>query len=394
MDATLTIYFPHYRADLTSSLVFWCHHQGGQPLEFGSGQSKELLPQLQKLNAKTIRLILPGELITTAEIDRPSKSLKTSTQAAPYLLEEELSESPDQLLFVPETQTNTTDTLSFSILNKAVLKGYLNLLESVGLEPDEVFADTALLIKNESLHMGKKVLLASNVGKTLVISRMSLEHPFPSLESAEDYERWVSECHTLLDTDSEEVSKELVEFISRPRQGANLRAQEFRKQQPAAYRQLWRTAAVSLAACLILALGYLLGMGWQLHSRANELYQQAETQYRELFPEDQRLLNIRAQMQGRLSQSSSGTDNLAITMIGEVADKLMQPEYQIQQLRYQSENNSLQIQLQARNLESLNELQSQLAQSPAFSAELLSANANNAGTVASLRISPVDGASR
>lgn len=394
MDATLTIYFPHYQADLTSSLVFWCHHQGSQPLEFGSGKSNELLPQLHKLNAKTIRLILPGELITTADIDRPSKSLKTSTQAAPYLLEEELSESPDQLFFVPETQTNDTHKLSFSILDKAVLGGYINLLESAGLEPDEVFADRLLLIKNESLHIGKKVLLASSTGKTSVVSRMSLEHPFPSLKTAGDYERWLTECHTLLATDSDEVSKELAEFISRPRQGANLRAQEFRRQQPAAYRQLWRSSATSLAACLVLALGYLLGMGWQLHSRADELYQQAETRYRELFPDDQRILNIRTQMQGRLGQNASNTGDMAITMIGEVADELMQSAYQIQQLRYQSENNSLQIQLQARNLESLNELQSQLAQSPGFSAELLSANANDAGTIASLRISPVAGAPR
>lgn len=386
MEATLTIYFPEFEADIASGLCVWVYHDQLQCLESGQGPYQQQVPIWKSLATEQVRLVLPGELVTRFQLAPPSRSSKTSLQAAPYILEDDLSQPIDELIFVPG-EKRQDGLIDLSVIEKSVLSQYLEVLNLAGFDPDIVVADIALLAKGEAFYFGHRALVATEA-TAFVIDRDALTNTYPELAATTEYLAWAADIKPLALDSSNATSDEfaLTEFLQR-QVATNLRYGEFRKVTPRQYQQWLKPMSWSLAASLVLTLAYLLVMGSRFHSQAQALYNQADTRYRELFPQDTQVIDIRRQMAGHLGVSTNDLENNALELIDAIAERLAQPQYQVEQLRYQSENGSLQIQLQAPNLDSLNQLQADIGQSTGLAAQLLSANANDAGTLASLRIS-------
>ncbi|MGL4979458.1 MAG: type II secretion system protein GspL [Plesiomonas sp.] len=86
-------------------------------------------------------------------------------------------------------------------------------------------------------------------------------------------------------------------------QKANLLTGDFAPQH--AYQQQWqRWKQVAVAACVLLSLVFVdRGVQlWQLTRQADQAQSQAENAYRALFPQQKRLVNLRAQLNGVLRQ--------------------------------------------------------------------------------------------
>src|SRR5690606_6416349 len=86
----------------------------------------------------------------------------------------------------------------------------------------------------------------------------------------------------------------------------NLAQGAFARREPSGPWQRWRPRAALLGLWLVLQWGFNLAQGWHLQ-REGERYAEASRElYRELFPGDSKLINLRAQFDQHLAESEGG----------------------------------------------------------------------------------------
>lgn len=119
-----------------------------------------------------------------------------------------------------------------------------------------------------------------------------------------------------------------------------------------------------LALCVLLQWGFNLAQGWYLQREADAYAASSEALYRELFPQDSKLINLRAQLDQHLAQSSTAGSAL-LGLLGEVSAALYaegEPQVQVNQLDYSAVRGDLSLQLQAPGFAELEGLRERLQQ--------------------------------
>lgn len=144
----------------------------------------------------------------------------------------------------------------------------------------------------------------------------------------------------------------------------------------------------ALAALLVLAvLVQILHDGltaWRYQQVAEATQAQAEQQFRQWFPDEQRIINLRRQMEGRL-QSNSEQDLTVLSLIGRVDPVLQQAQLVAQSIRYRDE--VLELNIVASNLAVLEQLRGQMDQQ-GLTAELGAVTSVGTDVSGLLRIKP------
>ena len=144
----------------------------------------------------------------------------------------------------------------------------------------------------------------------------------------------------------------------------------------------------ALAALVVLAvLVQILHDGltaWRYQQVAKATQAQAEQQFRQWFPDEQRIINLRRQMEGRL-QSNSEQDLTALSLIGRVDPVLQQAQLVAQSIRYRDE--VLELNIVASNLAVLEQLRGQMDQQ-GLTAELGAVTSVGTDVSGLLRIKP------
>ncbi|MBL0952694.1 MAG: type II secretion system protein GspL, partial [Pseudomonas sp.] len=127
----------------------------------------------------------------------------------------------------------------------------------------------------------------------------------------------------------------------------------------------WRPLGGVLALCLVLQWGFNLAQGWYLQREADAYAASSEALYRELFPQDNKLINLRAQFDQHLAQSA-GSDSPLLGLLAEVAAALNADgaaQVQVNQLDYSAIRADLSLQLQAPGFAELERLRERLEDS-------------------------------
>jgi general secretion pathway protein L len=120
-----------------------------------------------------------------------------------------------------------------------------------------------------------------------------------------------------------------------------------------------------LALCLLLQWGFNLVQGWYLQRQADQYALASEALYRELFPEDRKLVNLRAQLDQHLADAAGSGDSPLLGLLGEVARALSAggaARVQVNQLDYSASRADLALQLQAPDFAELESLRERLEQ--------------------------------
>ena len=126
----------------------------------------------------------------------------------------------------------------------------------------------------------------------------------------------------------------------------------------------WRLAGV-LALCVLLQWGFNLAQGWYLQRQADAYAQASEALYRELFPQDSKLINLRAQLDQHLADAAGSGDSPLLAQLGEVARARQSggaAQVQVNQLDYSASRADLALQLQAPGFAELESLRERLQQ--------------------------------
>jgi general secretion pathway protein L len=138
----------------------------------------------------------------------------------------------------------------------------------------------------------------------------------------------------------------------------------------------FRSVALALSVVLILQISTNFLSALYLKTKASQLETQSLELYQELYPEDTRIVNIRAQMENHLkTPGANASENNFIELLAAIAGQLG-ADMQIQTITFSTGDNGLTLELRASSLAQLDALESAL-DSMGYPAEITYANQNN-----------------
>ena len=142
---------------------------------------------------------------------------------------------------------------------------------------------------------------------------------------------------------------------------------------------------IAIAACLLGAQWQVAALRHGLQEKVAEITAANRTQYQTLFPENQRIVNVVAQMKQQLQKLEAQTPSSTpaagfLPQLSFVTEHLNTENagIQINQLRYQRQDGSLKLVVDGPSLESVQQLSGQLSNEQ-FRTSLLSAHQQQEG---------------
>lgn len=334
---------------------------------------------ISSYNECEVAIIIPGEQVLSLQISAPNGSLRHLAQALPYLIEDELAAPVETLHIIATKKRDADGKLLCAVIDKKLLQQYLQLLGESGITPSIMIPDYWTVPKTDSInifHREQKLLIrfSTNTGMTLpkTIDRSLLLQICPGLspQQLNNIQLWRSD-----------------NFSSSP---LNLLQGEFSPPRKSRRHDWIKSAAIVVGFCFAIFICYFLLLGWHFNQESAVLKNQATDSYKELFPNDTRIFDIRRQMQGHLKITSTTKEDVlffqllnALSTAKEAQDEIAT----IRNIHFDQESSLLQIELQATSISYANNMQNHL-QENGLIAEILSANSNAEGVVVRLRIQP------
>lgn len=340
---------PGCGADLAAGVqLYWL------PANASAGRYLELSDCAAALSGRPQALVLPAECCSSFAVSLPTEKARWLRKALPYAMEEFLAEDVEQMhLALGERMEDGRHRVI--AVKSETLSAWLEQLSDQGLKVEAIYLDADLLPRKNSqlLVAGERILiggagqvrmacLAENwsglvIGCSVPVHAYgtSNERPLAGI----DYQ--VLECayRMLAEGRNEAVNLAQGAFSLRPVHGMGI------------IKPISAVAAFWLA----LQLTFNFVQGWQLRTHG-DLYAAANREiYQELFPEEQRLVNLRAQFDEHLRRSENLQGeaglmrvlNQVATAIDEVA------VVRVQQFEYREEGDELSMQIDTDEFSSL-----------------------------------------
>ena len=97
---------------------------------------------------RRIAALVPSGDVLMTEVELPPRSGVKAQQIAPYALEEQLASDIDTLHFAVGARNELNDRTAVAVVTRELMAQWHEALKSVGLDPDVICAETALLPDN------------------------------------------------------------------------------------------------------------------------------------------------------------------------------------------------------------------------------------------------------
>lgn len=305
-------------------------------------------------------LVLPVEAVTACAVQLPTQKARWMHQALPYAVEELLAEDVELMHLALGEQLADGRHRVYAV-RAAWLRECLALFAAQPPQAIRVDADLLPRQGSQLLWLHSRWLLGGETPWRLALQR----EDWPALVA-----RCTSPCVARAPASQAlpEPVDEALQLVDAHQwlvqQGASVDLAQgaFALRQSGEGWQRWRPLAGVLALCLVLQWGFNLAQGWYLQREADAYAASSEALYRQLFPQDNKLINLRAQFDQHLAQSS-GSDSPLLGLLAEVAAALQADgaaQVQVNQLDYSATRADLSLQLQAPGFAELERLRERL----------------------------------
>lgn len=154
-------------------------------------------------------------------------------------------------------------------------------------------------------------------------------------------------------------------WLSEQPLGTDLAQAEFAARQQSSQWRRWRPLLGLVGLWLVLQWGFTLVQAWQLQREGDRYAAQSAELYRQLFPEDRKLINLRAQFDQHLADSaSSGGEGQLLGLLGQAATVIGgEPTVSVEQLDFSAARGDVALQVRAPGFDVLERLRSRLSES-------------------------------
>ena len=329
-------------------------------------------------------LVLPVEAVTACAVRLPTQKARWLRQALPFAVEELLAEDVEQFhLALGEALADGRHRVF------AVRRGWLASWLALCPTPPQTIALDADLLPREGtqlLHLEARWLLGGADAARLALS--AAEWPVLAAVCPHPHIAYCSTQQEALEPADEcpEVA-DPYRWLAQQVVVNNLAQGEFAAQQSNGHWRRWRPLLGLLGLWLVVQWGFNLAQGWHLQRQADAYAESSAALYRELFPQDHKLVNLRAQLDQHLAAGGSSGQGRLLGLLGQVTQAIVAEgaQVRVEQLDFSDTRGDLAMQVQAAGFGELERLRERL-QEAGLAVQLGSASREAAGVSARLVI--------
>ncbi|MGL4317518.1 MAG: type II secretion system protein GspL [Pseudomonas sp.] len=359
----------------------------GLPVQRVTGPLCERLPFAEALPGadQAWRLVVPVEAVTVCAVALPTTKARWLAKALPFAVEELLAEEVE-LFHLCVGATLDDGRHRVYAVRRAWLAAWLMLCGDNPPQRIEVDADLLPGEGSQLLCLGERWLLGGSGEARLALRREDWPQlaplcPAPRIAHVADDQaapEAVDQCQPI---------GQVYAWLAQQRASCNLAQGPFARRESSSALLRWRPLLGLLGLWLLLQWGFNLAQGWQLEREAQRYAEANEALYRELFPEDSKLINLRAQFDQHLSEAQAGGQSLLLGMLEQTAAALNAEgaRVRVEQLDFSAQRGDLAFSLQAEDFAALERLRTRL-QEAGLAVDMGSASREDTGVSARLVI--------
>lgn len=306
------------------------------------------------------RLVLPVEAVTSCVVQLPTQKSRWLRQALPFAVEELLAEEVEHLHLALGEQLADGRHRVFAV-RRSWLADWLTLCAENRPAMIQVDADLLPAQGTQLLWLDGRWLLG---GTTL--TRMAL--------ATEDWPSLAPVCplpHSVYAPPEQALPEGIVEcqresdlhlWLASQTSGCNLAQGEFAPRESSPDWLRWRPVLGLVGLWLVLQWGFNLAQSWQLQHESEAYAASNAELYRGLFPEDNKLVNLRTQLDQHLAEGGAGSQSRLLSLLGQATGALVAEgaQVRVQQLDFSESRGDLALQVQAPGFAALERLRERL----------------------------------
>lgn len=382
--------------------------ESGDPV--GSGDEPTGTPERNV--GEELVVVIPAQLVVALTVVLPPGKKRQLLPALPYLVEDELAVAVENLHFAL-LDAGANGAVQCAAVERRIVVSLLERLRTVQLSPTAVVPDSWLLPVTSNavtvMTRGEMVLTKNPQGKSCAVDNVNREMALAALSAGQvtdtlvlinpqDESRWRlwAAGAGIKNVDVQQIDDPLALFstqlATRP-VAANLLQGEFAPALRRPRAALWRNIAAAVVLLVGLQLIYLVSAGGYFNYRAAAVERQVEARYREIFPADQKIVDVRSQAEGHLSNAAaSGAAGFMehVQTLASAWQALGSEPFTLRGLRYDGRENTLHVDVDATSIQRVEQFLTALHKLES-GARLQSARGENAGVRANLVIGDKDG---
>ncbi len=309
-----------------------------------------------------ITLVLPAEVCSSFAVNLPTRKARWVNQALAYAVEELLAENVDDLHLTHGDALEDGRRRVIAI-RRQLLAGWLDDLRAGGLTIVAIHVDADLLPRDgtQLLFIDGRALLGGSPEARLAFDSTQWPHLAGQCPGPLRGHGTMAEGPSPLDEYGQVESP--YRFLAAGRAAAlNLAQGDFAIQAAGTGLGRWKPVMIVLALVLAVQLVFNLVQAWTLDSQAERYAEASRALYTELFPEDRRIVNLRAQFDEHIGQSAGASAEF-MRLLNEVALALGEGiPVSIGQLDYNQARGDLALQVRASDFAVLEQLRQRLGE--------------------------------
>ena len=341
-------------------------------------------------------VIVPTEHVLAVVCEVPGRSAGQIRRALPFVVEEFVATDIDGMHLAHDSIRRGQPT-RVQLIDRAFIEDWLSCFKELGLHPGYLLADAELLpvdAATASVLLEDDTALIRTESQVASVDRDNLLLAVNSLDvetlafvygTPTALEAGQSECAVQMpEVEAPSALAYFAQAWRAPAERLNLLQGAYAPVRPAsAAFERWRAVATLAAVWIVVGFIAMVAQGLWSSNRADALEARSETLYRELFPGEQRIVNVRRQMQQKLGQST-GTGLGFAEYLGWLAQGVDKTTG-ILSLTYTDARDELASDLLLGNFDELERLKQKLAQL-GVKVEITSAEQQDAAVRARIRL--------
>ncbi|HEX5339776.1 MAG TPA: type II secretion system protein GspL [Gammaproteobacteria bacterium] len=366
----------------------------------GRVQHGDLADAAAQAHGRRVCVLVPGAAISLLHASIPTRNLQKVLQAVPFALEDRLAEDVESLHFALGEYSG--DGYTVAVLKRAHVTRWLEQLAAAGLSADQLVPDIlALPVREATLSLVStpdQIMVRLPDGTAFssepALTALLIERQLVALRQTAICDKAI--VHVMQESDAASLTPVLEAaglevqlaplndgvlplFAASLRTGSaiNLLQGEFnRRKDMSEHWQRWRLALGLLIAFCVVGIVQQGVSYFSLRHEAAQLDSAVLQQFHKALPDVHRVVDPRAQMQQRLSQLTGGRDSNGLMPMLTALGTALQANSAVQLAGFSYHDGSLQVQVQASQIQSLDDLKNALQQAGKFDVNLDSVNSN------------------
>ncbi|HEX7036358.1 MAG TPA: type II secretion system protein GspL [Pseudomonadales bacterium] len=326
-------------------------------------------------NPNNIVVTIPAEHVLSLSVEVPGRSVGQIRRALPFVVEEYITTDIEAMHLAPgELRRGAPSRVN--LLEISLLEAWLACLAELGVHPGYLFSEAELLPvapRQATLLLDGDRVLVRTPDQAAAVDRDNLVLAVEAL----DVDRVLVVFGALTDIEQGQLAQDreietvqtpgattVLEYVAAHWQSAdavNLLQGPYRPRQPSNPNwQRWRAVAALAGVWIVVALLTRTAEAIYADHQADRLEAESVALYRDIFPNERRVINPRRQLQAKLGEGTDGGSDL-LGLLGPLAATLGQ-DTRINSFSYDQDRGELSADLYIDAYETLDRVKEGLSQ--------------------------------